>query len=332
MSGASRARLLVVFLLAVAVAGAVVAAADWGEIRGVLARAEWRWLWAALGATAISHAALGFGFALVAALFDLPVSRRFLALTAFASYAVNHLFGFAGVVGYSIRLAALKRRGIPVADVLAPSLIHSYLNNLAILVLVPVGLAALLTLRPMEGAGRAALWTAVGALILAALAAFFLLVHRGFRRRALGWVGAACRAVLRREPPASLAALDRGLTRGTEAARTHPGGFAIPVALVAVDWLASTAALGFCFAALGHPVGPGTLLTGFAIGMAAGQLSMVPGGLGVQEGSMAGIYALLGVPFDTALLASILFRAVYYFAPYLVSLALYWRLFRAPEP
>ena len=55
---------------------------------------------------------------------------------------------------------------------------------------------------------------------------------------------------------------------------------------------------------------------------------MIPGGLGVQEGSMAGIYALLGVPLNQAVLAAILFRVVYYFAPYLVSLAFYRRMLR----
>ncbi|MEI2691160.1 MAG: lysylphosphatidylglycerol synthase domain-containing protein [Anaerolineae bacterium] len=55
---------------------------------------------------------------------------------------------------------------------------------------------------------------------------------------------------------------------------------------------------------------------------------MAPGGLGVQEGSMSGIYALFGVPFQQAVLAAILFRVLYYFVPYLFSLSLYRRLLR----
>jgi hypothetical protein len=55
---------------------------------------------------------------------------------------------------------------------------------------------------------------------------------------------------------------------------------------------------------------------------------MIPGGLGVQEGSMAGIFALLGVSFDRAVLASVLFRVIYFFVPYLISLTLYRGLLR----
>lgn len=70
------------------------------------------------------------------------------------------------------------------------------------------------------------------------------------------------------------------------------------------------------------------LLTGFTLGITAGAVSMVPGGLGIQDGSMAGLYALLGVPLQKAVLASILFRLVYYLVPYLVSLIFYGRLLR----
>jgi len=43
---------------------------------------------------------------------------------------------------------------------------------------------------------------------------------------------------------------------------------------------------------------------------------------------MAGIYALLGVPLQQAVLAAILFRVVYYLIPYVVSLGFYWHLLR----
>jgi uncharacterized membrane protein YbhN (UPF0104 family) len=58
---------------------------------------------------------------------------------------------------------------------------------------------------------------------------------------------------------------------------------------------------------------------------------MIPGGLGIQEGSMAGIFSLLGTPFEQAILASILFRVIYYIFPYLISLFLSWRLLNPLE-
>jgi hypothetical protein len=46
---------------------------------------------------------------------------------------------------------------------------------------------------------------------------------------------------------------------------------------------------------------------------------------------MAGLFHLLGVAVEPALLASILFRAVYFMAPYVVSLAFYRQLLRQGE-
>jgi len=70
-------------------------------------------------------------------------------------------------------------------------------------------------------------------------------------------------------------------------------------------------------------------LTGFAIGVTAGFLSMLPGGLGVQEGSMAGIFVLLGVEYERAVLAAMLFRVLYYVVPFAASLVLYAHILRA---
>jgi uncharacterized protein (TIRG00374 family) len=68
------------------------------------------------------------------------------------------------------------------------------------------------------------------------------------------------------------------------------------------------------------------LLSGFGIGLSAGNLSFIPGGLGVQEASMAGIYALLGMSFAQAALVAILFRVVSDFIPFFISLPFYERL------
>ena len=43
---------------------------------------------------------------------------------------------------------------------------------------------------------------------------------------------------------------------------------------------------------------------------------------------MAGIYHLLGVPLEEAVLVAVLFRIVYYMAPFGVSLVFYRRLMR----
>jgi uncharacterized protein (TIRG00374 family) len=99
--------------------------------------------------------------------------------------------------------------------------------------------------------------------------------------------------------------------------------------LVLLDRISRVAVIWICFQALAGDPGLGVVTTGFAVGVATGVMSMVPGGLGVQEGSMAGTYHLLGVPLEQAVVASILFRVVYYMAPYAFSLAFYRSVLRS---
>jgi uncharacterized protein (TIRG00374 family) len=124
---------------------------------------------------------------------------------------------------------------------------------------------------------------------------------------------------------------DRGLTRGVGALRQQPKMMVLVFLLIALDWVTSAVVLWYCFDALGDPVNPGVLMSGFVIGIMAGVASMIPGGLGIQEGSMAGVFNLLGVSFEQALLASILFRVMYFLLPYFTSLPLYWHLIRKSD-
>jgi uncharacterized protein (TIRG00374 family) len=97
---------------------------------------------------------------------------------------------------------------------------------------------------------------------------------------------------------------------------------------MAADWVFAIITLWFCFQAFGGGPNIGVVLSGFSIGISVGNLSFIPGGLGVQEASMAGVFALLGSSFGQAVLASILFRVIYDFIPFFLSLLLYGRLIR----
>jgi uncharacterized protein (TIRG00374 family) len=94
------------------------------------------------------------------------------------------------------------------------------------------------------------------------------------------------------------------------------------------DWLFTLFSLWVCFWALGINLSFGSSLSGFFVGYVIGFISLVPGGIGIQEGSMAGIYYLLGVPFSQAIIAVLLFRLIYYIIPFIPAVALYGNLLR----
>jgi uncharacterized protein (TIRG00374 family) len=122
--------------------------------------------------------------------------------------------------------------------------------------------------------------------------------------------------------------LDSALGRGLEVLETRHVLLIVIFALMAAQWAFSAVSLWFCFYALGSPPSPGVLLSGFGVGISAGNLSFLPGGLGVQEASMAAVFALMGMRFAQAALASILFRVVNNFVPFFISLALYGVIIR----
>ncbi len=300
---------------------------DWGEFRRLAADTDWAVMPAALGSTALSYAALSYAFALVGASVGIPLPRRTLLAIGFVSIALSQFAAVGGIVGYAARLVLMRERGALPGDVLAASLLHSSLSNLILLGLLPVGLGYLLVDHPLSGPAMVAIGLAVGLLLglvgLATAALFTRAIRKPFLGAiAIGWRRLTGRAGLM----PVLEDLDAGLTRAVTRLRDRPLRLALPLGLIAADWALAALTLAVCFEALGNPVRPAVLLTGLTIGVAAGLVSMLPGGLGIQDGSMTGVYVLLGVPLEQAVLALILFRLVYYAFPFVASLALYRHL------
>ena len=319
-------RLATAAVALLALAGVLLMLLDWQEVRAVLSRADWHWMPLALTITAVSYLCLSYSFASVNQTFNIQLDWRSLLGVGFVSSAMIAAIG--GLAGHSLRLLLMTRRGLATGDVLAPSLFHSYLESLVFFALIPIGLGYLLLTHPLSPG--TALWLGVGAgvLGLAFAATAVVFFYTPVRSLALRLVGSVWRWVARRDIGPSLRDFEATLTGGLAALRGRPLVLGLPVVLVLADRIARVALVWACFQALGSETGLGVIATGFAVGVAAGVMSMVPGGLGVQEGSMAGTYHLLGVPLEEAILVSVLFRAVYYMGPFVVSLAFYRAVLR----
>jgi uncharacterized protein (TIRG00374 family) len=302
---------------------------DWREVRQILRDVAWEPLLLAIAATAISYLSLSYGFAAINRIFGVGLTWFDLVQIGFASIALSHIVSSGGVAGYSFRFLTMRQRGVPAEDILAASLFHSYFNNIVMLALLPAGLIYLLIKHPLATPQVFGIGTAVGILVLLLITSTLILFVHALRSVLLRLTGNTWRSLTRRNIGSVLRGLDDTLARGMARVRRRPQALAFPIVLIVLDWTVSVVALGLCFDALGDPVGPGVLLTGFAIGITLGVLSMIPGGLGVQEGSMAGVYTLLGVSTEQALLAAVLFRIVYYLVPFVLSLGFYWPLLRA---
>jgi hypothetical protein len=95
-----------------------------------------------------------------------------------------------------------------------------------------------------------------------------------------------------------------------------------PALYIVLDWISTLLVLYTAFVAIGHPIAISPLIAGFAVGMFCSIASLVPGGLGVLEGSMAAVFAGFGIPLEHAVVAILIFRSTYYGLPLLASIVL----------
>ncbi len=321
-------RLVTVLILAILVLGVVLVISDWQDMRQVLMAADWRFLLPVVLFTFLSYSFYSYAYAYVARMLGIQMGKRELAEVCFISTIVNHVLTTGGVVGYSLRYLLMKMYRVSLKDVLSSSLLHYYLTSLDMLTFLPLSFIFLLNNAnvPRGAAIALGLMTVLFGFVLFAITSLVLFPSR--RRPLINLLGRLGAKILHRDFSNWLDQLDESLTRGTGAIRQRPLKLVWIMLLTLLDFSCSIIALGFVFEALGPPVKVGVLVSGYVIGIMAGLLSMVPGGLGVQEGSMAGIYALMGVRLEQAVLAAILFRLLYYLLPYFLILPFYNRLLR----
>lgn len=94
-------------------------------------------------------------------------------------------------------------------------------------------------------------------------------------------------------------------------------------------WVCDLTALWFCFAALGHPVSITPLVIGYGVVNLIGALpELTPGWLGVIEVSLAGVFAVWGIPVSLSVVAVLAYRLVSYWLPVAVGLGPAIRLLR----
>jgi uncharacterized protein (TIRG00374 family) len=322
----SHNRLVTVLILAITIIGLVLVASDWQNMRQVLVEADWRYLPLVLLFTFLSYSFYSFAYAFVSQMLGIQMGKRELAEVCFISTVVNHVLTTGGVVGYSLRYLLMKMYNVTLKDVLSSSILHYYLTSLDMLTFLPLSFIYLLlnATVPRGAVIALGLMTLIFGLVLILITGLVLFPSR--RRPIISLLAHLSLKILHRDLITWLTQFDETLTCGTEAIRHKPLTLVWIMLLTLLDFACSIIAMGFVFEALGPPVKAGALVTGYVIGIMAGLLSMVPGGLGVQEGSMAGIYALLGVHFEQAVLAAILFRILYYLLPYFLILPFYNRL------
>jgi len=250
---------------------------------------------------------------------------------AFVSTTVNYVVSSLGAGGFALRAHLLQKRNVPFPVVLISSAVLLMLIYFVLALLVMQGCVLLLL---GTGIGRTQLVQGgVGVALL--LGVCFVLAVLFFKAelRSL-WMQKGFRALnkifylfsLKQIPDESYAKFYEQVEEGIRLIHEKKHKLGPVLLAVCGDWVFTISILLLAFHGLGVYLPLGQLVVGFAIGLAATLIPILPGGVGALEFAMTAVFSSFGVPWATALTAVLIFRVAYFIIPGLVSVLVYWGL------
>lgn len=316
-TGASRWRSWLLGMLLVAALAA--AALKWGQLESfaeLLHRAEPGWLVGAVFLQLATYASLSAGWALVLLDAGTPRPLRLLLPLSVTKLFADQIIPSAGMSGNILLVDCLIAMRVPRGNAVA-ALLVSIIGYYAAYAMLAIAAFVLLWLHRHA------------TLLLAATISVFLLVAIAVPAFALWLQGRGSR------PVPSLLARSSTVTRFLELLGQAPGS------IIRNPWLITQVALfnGLVFLldagtlqlsllALGEQPSFNTAFIAFVIASIAVTLSPIPLGLGSFEAAAVAMLRLLGVSFEAALSATLLFRGLTLWLPLLPGLLLTRRAFR----
>ncbi len=269
---------------------------------------------------------------------SLPISFGSCLKISLLSNTMNSLMSVAGISGVAAKVYLLSREDIPPSNTLSISIIHGFLTNTIAVVFIYLGFFYLYSQHQITD--RNQVMFGIMVLIVAFVLTFVTIqtiIHEGFRTR-LWHTGVKTLAAL-------FTKLGKPHWIGAERAEAFFGNFngslnmimsnmevlLAPAMFALFDWIFMFLCLKFSFVAIGYPVGNKLLMVGFSVGLFTSMFSLTPASIGLMEGSMAWAFYLMGLDYDLALLAILIYRIAYYFIPIGVSLLFLKRFFPDSE-
>jgi uncharacterized protein (TIRG00374 family) len=312
-------------VLGVAALVALFVFSDARKLGDTLATLDWRLLLVPLTCGLASYAIMAKSYQDIARAAGAEVPFwEMLKITCVAN-TVNYLVSTGGLSGFAVRMYFFIRLAIPSGTAVIISLVQTFITNTVLLLFVVTGFAYLLRVHELHGYALVTIAVLLLVFVLAAGVAVLLLLHRELRRRTLFVLAEAAHWVLHRFAPRHKPArvriwrFQRNLNRGIEFLLARKRRMIGPTLWIVLDWWVTLLILYAAFRAIHYPIPMTFVVVGFAVGIVLSLVSFVPGGLGVMEGSMAAIFASLSVPFETAVIAALIFRVSYYLVPMVIS-------------
>ena len=330
-------KFVVVVFLCLGVVLIILSFSELEDILSTLQTANPWYLALALGIQLVWFAVLGLTFKSIYGMLGLKESMRRLTLVATAGGFVNVVAPSAGIGGMAVFINDGRDRGQPAAKVMVAGALYFLLDEAAFLCILALAMTILVR------RGNLSVSEITAALVLLAMAcAIAFLLYLGYRSaETLGNVLAkmarlvnhVVRPFIRREYLSEMRAhmFAAEIADGLASLPEKPRSLLPPFLLSLLNKSLLMLILLAAFLSFDVPFTAGTIIGGYAIAYLFLIVSPTPSGIGVVEGVMTLALASLRVDFNQAVVITLAYRAVTFWAPLALG-ALAFRVLQIAAP
>ncbi len=290
-----------------------------------------RYLFLSLLSSALIYVSMGMSLYEVLRIMGRRVSKSAAIGIALVSTTVNYVVSSLGVSGFALRAHLLNRRRVPFGMCVTASIVITVLLYFVLAVIILQGSVLMLfnssatTMQILKNFLLIVVMCAVCVVITA------FLFNNEWRSK---WLRKTFRLINKVLYHVFRALIPKGkydtfmdqLDEGIDLIHKKKKKLTWTIVYVCADWLFTILVLYFAFRAVGIHITAGVLVAGFAVGMVTTLIPLLPGGLGAMELAMTAVYSQMGIDWDSALMATLIYRVVYYIIPGIVSIFIYWGL------
>jgi uncharacterized protein (TIRG00374 family) len=333
LSHRQKRRLMLTFCIGLAIAAIVFTRAEWKKLILIFSHIDLGWAIFSFACSAASYILIAAVMGSILRILGCSLPVRTIFEISFISTTVNYLMSLGGLSGVAIKVYLLARQKISPSKTLSISIVHGFMTNTVMVLLVYGGFIYILRHTQMR---RVQIIAAMLILLLAFLLTWVtikIMISGEFRYRlyhlAMRVLAFISRKMRGRHLISEEKARDfyRQFDAGMQMIFYDRRKLIQPALYAVLDWAFMILSLWASFRSVHCNISFSILLVGFSVAVFFAIFSFTPAGLGLVEGSMAGVYFALGVRFERALVAVVIFRLSYYIIPVLISFIFYRQFF-----
>lgn len=297
-----------------------------GGIFQTVRQARWQFILLALIVEAFWLLTVGLTYKLIYRALNMQDHYTHLTMMAAAAYFIDVVAPSMGVGGVSIFVTEAKRRNLSMGKATAAGAVYVTLDYIGLLSIISLGLIVLFrrnslsTTEIIPSAIIATMATiAITVLYLGSKSAsrlgrFLAYFVRGINRILRPFIK---RPYLREKNAIRYA---HDLSSGLTELKGDPRRLLPPLILATFKQILLIFILALCFLAFNTPISIGTLVASFSIGYMFLIVSPTPSGVGFVEGALTLALTSMYVPLRDAVVISLVYRGITFWAPMVVGL------------